>query len=358
MKITSLIWLTALLISVGAKQAHAGFIFSELVVFGDSLSDSGNVFKLTSDSPGHVADPPSPPYFNGRATNGPNWVDRLADRLSIPRPTAYLQDPSGTNYAFAGAATGGGTSTRFPSPTFPPNAPIEVDNVGTQIESFLTNRQSFQQNQLVTLWAGAGDLANVTGPADIVKIVDNLEDHIRTLNDNGATTVVVPTQLDSGLAPFFDLPGTPDPLIISGVVKLLDDLLDSRLMLLAMDPALDINIISVDMFSLTQRLVNDSSFVNTENAWLIDFSQGMADSADPNDYLFFDVIHPTARAHSIIGDAVFSAVVPTPSALFLLIVGILIFEIQRSRQQFTVSSNNSNNEVPGGTTRQLFGASI
>jgi phospholipase/lecithinase/hemolysin len=213
----------------------------------------------------------------------------------------------------------------------PTNAPYEVDNVGTQIESFLTNRQSFQENQLVTLWAGAGDLARVRALGDIVKIVDNLEGHIRTLNNNGAKTVVIPNQLDAGLAPFFDLPNTPDPSIISKAVSSFNDLLDSRLILLAEDSLLDISIISVDMPPLMQQILDDRNFVNTENAWLIDFSKGIAGSDDPNDYFFYDPIHPSAGAHNIIANKISSTVVPAPPTIFLLVVGFLIFKLQRGK---------------------------
>lgn len=331
MKNTFLILLTALLSLTQSGQVFASQPFNELVVFGDSLSDSGNVFKLTTDSPAHVPDPPPPVYFDGRASNGPNWIDLFADQLNISRPAAYLQDPLGTNYAFAGAATGSGTSTRFPSPTYLPNPPLEVDNVGTQINSFLTNNGSFQNDQLVTLWAGAGDLAKVTGVSDIVTIVDNLEGHIRAIDSKGAKTVIVPNQLDSGLAPFFDLPGTPDPIQVSGAVNILNNLLNSRLISLATDPELNINIIAVDMAPLIQEILDSGDFVNTDNAWLIDFSNGEAESADPNDYFFLDAIHPSAKGHGLIANKIAASVIPTPPTIFLLTFGALIFNFQRRK---------------------------
>ncbi len=64
---------------------------NQLYVFGDSLSDVGNVFRATGRQY-----PASPPYFQGRFANGPVWVEYLADDLKLPR------NPS-TNFAFGGA---------------------------------------------------------------------------------------------------------------------------------------------------------------------------------------------------------------------------------------------------------------
>ena len=79
--------------------------FDELVVFGDSGSDNGNDHILSG---GLVV--PSP-YFGGRFSNGPLWVERLAERLGLGHPTERnpLPAPSeagGTNYAYGGAEAG------------------------------------------------------------------------------------------------------------------------------------------------------------------------------------------------------------------------------------------------------------
>ncbi|AOY78861.1 SGNH/GDSL hydrolase family protein [Moorena producens JHB] len=61
--------------------------FTNLYVFGDALSDSGNVFNISKAgnqvNPTIPITPQSPPYFQGRFSNGPIWVDFLADALDI-----------------------------------------------------------------------------------------------------------------------------------------------------------------------------------------------------------------------------------------------------------------------------------
>ena len=95
----------------GAKT-HAA-VFTDIVSFGDSLSDTGNLFAVTSN-PFNAAllalffpelDPPIPsaPYYNGRFSNGPVWVERLAVRLALETPLP--SENGGGNYAVGGATT-------------------------------------------------------------------------------------------------------------------------------------------------------------------------------------------------------------------------------------------------------------
>ena len=50
--------------------------FSQFYVFGDSLSDTGNIFTATEGLTNpETAVPPNPPYAPGRFSNGDIWVD-------------------------------------------------------------------------------------------------------------------------------------------------------------------------------------------------------------------------------------------------------------------------------------------
>src|SRR5437588_8056906 len=76
-----------LAIAFSASPAANADKYRRLVVFGDSLSDNGNLFALTGFPPA--------PYYMGRFSNGPVWVEDLAQYLDVP-----LDD-----YAFGGANT-------------------------------------------------------------------------------------------------------------------------------------------------------------------------------------------------------------------------------------------------------------
>lgn len=66
--------------------------FDGVVVYGDSLSDNGNLY-------GAIGVPP-PPYYMGRFSNGPVAAEYLANNLNVPL----------TDWAWGGATTGIGTS--------------------------------------------------------------------------------------------------------------------------------------------------------------------------------------------------------------------------------------------------------
>ena len=69
--------LTLMTFVFGVATAYASFLnVQDLVVFGDSLSDNGNTFS--------TAGLPKAPYYNGRWTNGPNWVDYFLNSL-VPK---------------------------------------------------------------------------------------------------------------------------------------------------------------------------------------------------------------------------------------------------------------------------------
>ena len=75
--------------------------YSNLYVFGDSLSDTGNLSFATGGAVPGTAQP----YFNGRFSDGPVWVETMAAHLGLAGDAAPLH-LGGKNFAFAGARTG------------------------------------------------------------------------------------------------------------------------------------------------------------------------------------------------------------------------------------------------------------
>jgi phospholipase/lecithinase/hemolysin len=135
--------LVASLSALGVPGAARGApLYSEMVVFGDSVSDTGNV-HIASTALGQLPDP----GFDGRLSNGPIWVDRLAERLGVASPFPSLT--GGTNYAYAGAKTGTEPRNRTSVLT---REVLPIPNIGTQINNYLGDHPAgFRNDQLVAL---------------------------------------------------------------------------------------------------------------------------------------------------------------------------------------------------------------
>src|SRR6266404_1973870 len=89
--------------SIAARAATSPY--DAVYVFGDSYCDVGNIYAATNG-----AIPLSPPYFHGRFSNGPIWIEHVAGVWGLPMTASLL---GGTDYAFGGAyvtVPGNGTS--------------------------------------------------------------------------------------------------------------------------------------------------------------------------------------------------------------------------------------------------------
>ena len=97
------LFLFLILTTVGAQAS-----LLEMKIFGDSLSDTGNMFALSS-----TQIPPQPPYFGGRFSNGPNWVDQVASQTGSGAVNNVFETHSLTN-GIDNFAVGGSYTDTFP----------------------------------------------------------------------------------------------------------------------------------------------------------------------------------------------------------------------------------------------------
>lgn len=173
---------TAFLVTGGAivlaPLCPAATVITALYVFGDSLSDSGNVSMFSGGAN------PGADYFAGRYSNGPVWVEQLAtDYLHIAAPAPMLA--GGTNHAWAGAYSSGGS---------------DVPSAIAQVNGFIATGATFGPTDAVTIWIGANDIL-LGGINDPNIPVGHLVDAIGLLASAGATTIIVPNLPDLGDTP-------------------------------------------------------------------------------------------------------------------------------------------------------------
>ncbi len=250
---------------------------NELYVFGDSLSDIGTVFRATGGMY-----PPNPTYFQGRYSNGRVWVEYLADRL-------YLSSSQINNFACGGATTGSEGNSLVPG-------------LLTQVQSFTQTHQQTNPKALYVLWAGANDYLQGTGAATIP--VENVTKAIASLTGVGAKKILVANLPDLG-----QLPATrtsANSANLSALTQAHNQGLRRSLKLLSQQHS-DLQIITLDANTLYRKAIATPAtfgFTNVISPCL----SGSRACGNPDQFLFWDGIHPTTAAHRIIGEAAFSAV--------------------------------------------------
>jgi phospholipase/lecithinase/hemolysin len=261
-----------------AADAWAGY--SNLVIFGDSLSDVGNVY---SQSFGFA--PSSPPYYQGRYSNGPLWVEDLALDQGLPVPTRSRS--GGTDWAYAGTKTGSGSTNYVLFFNFP--------NVGTQINNYLNGRTP-SASELFVVWGGGNDF--IDGQTNVSVPVNNIVSHITTLANAGAKDFLIPNLPPLGQTPRFR--GTANQTTMDSRSASFNTMLASSLM--SLETSLSINIYQLDVGGLFADLLANPSehgLSNVTGTALVNSTS----VANPDDYLFWDDIHPTRIGHSLLATA-------------------------------------------------------
>ena len=292
-------------------------IFSRAFVFGDSTVDNGNFFNATNGIPPE-------PYFDGRISNGLNWVDFLAKDLGLDI----------TNFAFAGATTGdSNTLNRFLPPDTSPS--LAFPGLSQQIGLFLgplglSNSQA-DADALYIISAGGNDYLDA-GISDINEPADNSLEALEELTNepvknllkalNALASVGAKNFLIANLPNLGNTPDINNPNVSKGL-NILTGLHNSALSrdiqsLSNRQPNLNINLFDVN--SLINQIQTDGGkfgFTNVTDSCLdksieeIVLSNGeLTQCNNPDEYLFWDNIHATTRTNRLIADAALVALHP------------------------------------------------
>jgi phospholipase/lecithinase/hemolysin len=305
-------------------------VFDNIFVFGDSLSDNGNTFAATQK-----ALPPSPPYFEGRFSNGPVAVEYLADSLGIPLSPSIV---GGTNFAVGGATTGVGNTND--GGTVTTTGALGLQGVSAQLAQYL-NSNPVDPNALYVVWAGPNDfLAGFADPnfdpaAAISAAVINLANAVASLASLGAEDILVPNMVNLGVTPRLMSLGA------AAGGELLTRAFNTALAMTLAGletafPATDF--IAFDTFSaFNEVLANPDAFgfsnVTDPCLTLDPFSLCAADPNVQNQFFFWDDLHPSTPVHLILASQ-FNAAVPEPQSLALFVAGFAALLLLLGRSAF------------------------
>jgi phospholipase/lecithinase/hemolysin len=289
--------LTLLTFCVALFLLHASYGHQRLVVFGDSLSDDGNTFA--------VAEVPGIPYFQGRYSNGPNWVDYFPGiashfNVDISLPTPWLKDPTNSDDNATDFAVGGSTSGDFnvlngAFPKFPDQIMAYQARLGS----------NNALDDLCVIWIGANDFAAGIKPPETVA---NIKGAIENLSTFGAKNFVVVTIPDLALTPQVKTAGGATILAATQFVVTTNVLLAVELPRFAFAHQISIDLVDIDAILIPLVLSPCRfGFANsTAAAYNLDLPLSSSNPVpDPNDYVFWDGFHPTTNVYKLAADFIF-----------------------------------------------------
>ncbi|KAJ2394169.1 hypothetical protein GGI05_002157, partial [Coemansia sp. RSA 2603] len=264
-----------------------------LIIFGNSLSDVGNAAALTN----------SPAYWNGRYSNSYVWDEYAAKLLGMN---------------LVNKAYGGATSNNELSPAT--SGSISIPSLHDQVTTWLEQNPSPSQynldNDIIEIEIGGNDVLHraaglLAGTVDVTEFATQLAatiaSDIKTLSDAGYKNINI-----------WNLPAVEKTPIITGygagsLVKPLVALLNQSVKsavdsVIASDPkASNVHIFDVNglmEIALQPTVLSALGITDSTDACFTQDSSGKVSiCSNPDEYFFYDGVHPASRMHYLWGIA-------------------------------------------------------
>lgn len=295
-KILPIILLLASPLSIAAP-------YSSVVVFGDSLSDNGNL----------AASVPSYDFLNSKPynhgfNNGLPAVEQLAKLLNLPlMPSRYFTVPGlGSNFAVAGARAAG-------------SAAIDLNS---QVAAFLAGKKNkAPSDALYVVFIGGNDIRDMRDQTNdktanqlLEKLGSNVKANLVQLLNAGAKNVLVVNAPDIGKIPEtsalaskkYGLAKRAYQKTVAFNNKLAD-------VVMQVEKQSKTDIVLFDLQAFFNNIITDSKayhFNDTTHACFSSVSfvfYPICNATKIDSFVFFDEIHPTQRVHERLGRAFFAA---------------------------------------------------
>ena len=320
---------------IGASSVRASALaatnlpFNQLVVFGDSLSDVGNLALATKGT--STISPPLPPYDTaGEFTDGPDtnpstsiigvWVQQLNNNFLHGNNVGFSPlTPSlsgGTDYAFGGAVTG--------SAATPPG-------MADQVNSFLVANQIAPANNLYVFWGGANDILDAASQSGAS--LSTIETAASTAAANINSQIQQIAQAGGKYFLWVNMPPlneTPGVIAEGALAQDVAALATQSFNTAWQTDVANLNTSGVHVLGENVNALFNNIVANPSNYGFTNVTspaRGQT-SVNPDTYLFWGNIHPTTAADKILAQQSYNDInstfgtVPEPATILLLAIGL------------------------------------
>lgn len=274
--------------------------YSQVISFGDSMSDTGNMFKVTTDLTGWGL--PMAPNQAGRFSNGPVVLEVMSNQLSRPL----------LNHAFGGGQSGKGGLV-----------PVYGLQIGLlkQVQDYTQNLGLFKladARALYVLWTGPDDYyqgSNIYLGSTTLAITANIRQALTTLYQRGARNFFVPMMPDLSITPsarehekyqanYLSNAKARSSELAASVTAMLKDFAKQY-------PLAKVRTFDTYSYSQTQVAKAAAEGINVTDPCYDPPFMGLPGPvcAEPDKHLFWDMNHPTAAGAQVIGAAFAQAAV-------------------------------------------------
>lgn len=297
---------------IPVNAIYADVAFERMCIFGDSLSDAGNVYEVTNTVTKRPYDLiPGAPYPIGGMTfsNGKTWIQQLAEAFEMEQSAAPAFRNRGTfcNYAFGSARAGG----------------LKTFDLTDQVSFYLGDFGATPSNgTLFVIMIGGNDLRDAieafvvdptgaTSTAIIQVAVTAVADNVLALYGlNGAIQFLIPNAPNLALVPAITLQG-PQAQFLAGLLtssynSALADALDQLEFL----PGIQITRFDTAEFLTSIVTAPPQGITNATDTCITPGTRSKAICKSPDEYIFWDGIHPTKATHALVAETVEAALNP------------------------------------------------
>ncbi|MBB5017831.1 thermolabile hemolysin [Chitinivorax tropicus] len=253
--------------------------FNKVIAFGDSLSDTQNMYNASQwKLPGHS-------WLGGRFSNGLVWVEYLARSLNLP---LY-------NWAIGGA----GTDKYLVVPG--------LEQEITSWKEYMRKAPDYQpEHTLFTMWIGANDLLNYGRTPD--QAISAMRRALISLLDGGAKYVVLLNLPALQKAPVFKLKtgGEQAAQQVQSFNTKLTSLVDEmrtryggtkQLTLFDASQIFDDMLQHPAQYGMTNTTESCLNIRSLSSTVYLEKHEPRSTCTDPGQYVFWDTLHPTTATH-------------------------------------------------------------